>query len=102
MTDGSLGQPFAAYLRGLRHFTVLEADKPSVLAQTKRNLQGDLRLGHCYILYTESDEQLFFEHGLGKFLARVPGQIRVGVGVASRSATSFATYPAAQDRKSVV
>src|SRR5919199_6351457 len=69
VTDGGSGQPFVEYLRGFRHFTVLETDTPGVLAQSKRSLQGALQLGRRYILYTESDKQLFFEHGLGKFLA---------------------------------
>jgi hypothetical protein len=96
VTDGGSGQPFVEYLRGFRHFTVLEADRPGVLAQTKRSLQGALQLGSRYILYTESDKQLFFERGLGEFLARAPSEERVGVVVASRSAATFATYPISQ------
>jgi hypothetical protein len=96
VTDGGSGQPFVEYLRGFRHFTVLETDTPGVLAQSKRSLQGALQLGSRYILYTESDKRLFFEHGLGEFLARAPSQRQVGVVVASRSAASFATYPASQ------
>jgi hypothetical protein len=96
VTDGGSGQSFVEYLRDFRHFTVLKADTPGVLAQTKRSLQGALQLGSRYILYTEPDKQLFFEHGLGEFLARAPSERQVGVVVASRSAASFATYPASQ------
>jgi hypothetical protein len=96
VTDGGSGQPFVEYLRRFRHFTGLEANRPGVLAQIKWSLQGALQLGSCYILYTESDKQLFFEHGLGEFLARAPSAKRVGVVVASRSATTFATYPVSQ------
>jgi hypothetical protein len=53
VTDGGSGQSFVEYLRGFRHFTVFQADKPGVLAQTKRSLEGALQLGSRYILYTE-------------------------------------------------
>jgi hypothetical protein len=96
VTDGGSGQPFVEYLRGFRHFTVLEADAPGVLAQTKRSLQRALQLGSRYVLCTESDKQLFFEHDLGEFFARAPRQSQMGVVVASRSARSFATYPISQ------
>ncbi len=96
VTDGGSGQAFVEYLRGFRHFTVLEADRPGVLGQTKRSLQRALQLGRRYVLYTESDKQLFFAHGLGAFLARAPSQSQVGVVVAGRSPASFATYPASQ------
>jgi hypothetical protein len=96
VTDGDSGQSFVKYLRGFRHLTVLQADTPGVLSQTKRSLEGTFQLGSRYILYTESDKQLFFEHGLGEFLACAPSEGRVGVVVASRSAASFATYPASQ------
>jgi hypothetical protein len=96
VTDGGSGQAFVEYLRCFRLFTVLETGRPGVLAQTKRSLQGALQLGRRYILYTESDKQLFFQHGLREFVARAPARERVGVVVASRSAASFATYPASQ------
>jgi hypothetical protein len=96
VTDGGSGLSFVEDLRGFRHFTVLQTDQPGVLAQIKRSLQGALQLGSRYILYTESDKQLFFEHGLGEFLARAPTEGRVGVMVAARSPASFATYPASQ------
>lgn len=67
-----------------------------MLAQTKRSLHGALQLGSRYILYTESHKRLFFEHGLGEFLAHALIQSQVGVVVASRSAASFATYPTSQ------
>jgi hypothetical protein len=96
VTDGGSGQPFVEYLRGFRHFTVLETDTPGVLAQIKQSLQSALQLGSRYVLYTESDKLLFFEQSLGAFLARAPRQGHVGVVVAARSAASFATYPPSQ------
>jgi hypothetical protein len=96
VTDGGLGQPFVEYLRGFRHCTVLEADRPGVLAQTRRSLQGALQLGRRYILYTESDKQLFFEHGLGKFLPHARSRSQIDVMVAARSTASVVTYPASQ------
>jgi len=102
VTDGGSGRPFVEYLRGFRHFTVLETDSPGVLAQSKRSLQGALQLGSRYILYTESDKHLFFEEGLGEFLAQAPSLSQVGVVVASRSAASFATYPASQQHTETV
>ncbi|HEX2184054.1 MAG TPA: hypothetical protein VHN78_00940 [Chloroflexota bacterium] len=96
VTDGGSGRPLVEYLRGFRHFTVLEADHPGVLAQTRRSLRGALRLGSRYILYAESDKQLFFAHGLGAFLAHARRQRQIGVMVVARSPASFATYPASQ------
>jgi hypothetical protein len=58
-------------------------------------LQATLQLGGDYILYTESDQQGFFEWGLRDFMARAPSQSQVGV-IAARSAASFGTYPASQ------
>jgi hypothetical protein len=96
VTDGGSGQAFVEYLRRFPQFTVLEADRPGVLAQSVRSLQAALRLRSRYILYTEPDKKLFFDRGLRAFLARIPSQGRVGVVVAARSAASFATYPASQ------
>lgn len=96
ITDGGSGVDLIDHLSSFPNFTVLKSTKPGVLAQIKRSLEAASKIGARFILYTESDKKLFFEHGLREFISQAPDEDQIGVILASRSEASFATFPESQ------
>ena len=96
ITDGGSGRELINYLSGFSNFKVFESDQPGVFAQSKWSLKHACDLGAEYLLYTEPDKKLFFEHRLGEFISEAPNDDQVGVALPSRTVESFSTYPESQ------
>ena len=96
ITDGGSGRSFIDYLKSFPNFAVFASEAPGVFAQIKRSLQAAGERGARFILYTESDKELFFKRQLSDFISQAPSDDQVGVVLASRSADSFRTYPRSQ------
>ena len=96
VTDGGSSKPFIDFLHGLSPFNVFAAGAPGVWPQARRSIQAADEAGARFILYTEPDKREFFQDGLQEFITGAPGDDTVGIVLASRSAPSFATFPAFQ------
>jgi hypothetical protein len=96
VTDAGSGEEFLSFLRGFPNFTVFEADKPGLWPQIRRSLMAAHESERAFIFYTESDKRDFFRDHLIQFLADAPDDENIGVALATRSAASFATFPAFQ------
>ncbi|HZS06283.1 MAG TPA: hypothetical protein VFD58_15685 [Blastocatellia bacterium] len=96
ITDGGSGPQFIDYLSSFPGFKVSGLTQPGVVAQMKSSLKTAAVFGTRFILYTESDKNLFFQHKLADFLSQAPDDDRCGIILASRSAASFSTYPESQ------
>ena len=96
ITDGGSKSSFLDFLRSFPHFTVLQAEGRGVWAQAKKSVQAAAAFGSPFILYTEPDKHDFFLKALLDFISQAPSDDQVGIVLASRSATGFATFPAFQ------
>jgi hypothetical protein len=96
VADGGSDPAFLAAIRELPHVTVVTPERPGVVGQTRASLKAALGMGTDFIVYTESDKRHFFEHRLRAFIEAMPEDDGLGVGIASRDAASFATFPATQ------
>jgi len=98
VTDGGSGAAFTDFLRVLPHVTLCEPAERGLWAQVRRSLAAAEGAGRRFILYTEPDKRDFFRGGLGEFLSEAPDGEEVGVVLASRSESSFSTFPEFQRR----
>ena len=96
ITDGGSGPQFIEFLRRVPNFHIFNAARAGVLPQLKQSLLAAQDSGADFILYTEPDKKLFFEGKLHGFISAAPSDESVGIVLASRSAGSFATFPAFQ------
>jgi hypothetical protein len=94
--DGGSGGDFLGYLRTLSRTTLVPPSGTGLVAQVKGSLRAAQATGARFVLYTEPDKRAFFEQKLGTFLGRAPLDDNVGVVIAGRSSSSFATYPRTQ------
>lgn len=93
IADGGSGSDFIDYLKSFPNFTVHAFEEPNLPAQTRWSLTTASSLGTEYVLYTESDKKLFFEHGLNEFIEQADDSAKASVSLASRTAESFLTFP---------
>jgi hypothetical protein len=96
VTDGGSGQEFLNFLKSFPQFTLLTSQARGVWAQAKSSLQAAFSAGSAFICYTEPDKGDFFRTALSSFLAAAPDQDPAGILLASRSASSFTSFPAFQ------
>lgn len=96
VADGGSGPSFLLRLKELPKLTLVEAGRSDVFSQARLSLTAASEMGAEYVLYTEPDKEWFFEHALSEFVSAAQDFARAGVVFPSRSAESFATYPASQ------
>jgi hypothetical protein len=96
VADGGSSSRFVSSLRRVPHLTFAEPEGRGLVPQVKAALAAAARLQYEFILYTESDKQMFFEQKLERFLLNPPAADDVGVVIAARSDESFATFPRTQ------
>lgn len=94
--DGGSGADFTSFLRSLPRTTLVPSSGAGLVEQVKASVRAARASGAGFVLYTESDKQTFFEQKLEAFLTRARLGEGVGIVLASRSSTSFATYPRTQ------
>jgi hypothetical protein len=94
------GSP-AAFVDGLSRIpklTLTPPDHPGLVGQVKASVRKARESGSAYILYLESDKELFVRGPMAPFLEPAIAQPDTGVILASRSRHSFDTFPAFQRR----
>jgi hypothetical protein len=96
ITDGGSNASFLQFIKGIPHFTLLQAEGKGVYAQAKNSLLAAYKSGKPFIFYTEPDKETFFRTSLAQLLQNVQADDKLGVCTASRSAEGFATFPAFQ------
>ena len=87
---------FEDRLRELPGFQVCQPSSPGLVAQVQASVAAAARFDRRFILYVEPDKTFFFERRMRPFLDAVPDRDTLGVAIASRTATSFATFPPMQ------
>jgi hypothetical protein len=96
VADTGESATFLDYLKSAGTFSVTVPRPGGMIGQVKASFDLAARLGPDRILYTEPDKELFFSHGLEKFLQRASEHARAGVVLAARSDESYATFPPLQ------
>jgi hypothetical protein len=96
IADGGSGDAFLSFARSLPQTTIVNPTERGLVPQVNASLGGTLRLLPRFILYAESDKQMFFEQKLARFLLEAPLGDDVGVVLAARSEASFQTFPPTQ------
>ena len=94
--DRDSGPAFRDFLESQRPIKVVPPGGPTLVGQVQASLAAAAETGADFILYTESDKELFFATGLDPFLDRLDLQPRTGATLAARSEASFSTFPALQ------
>ncbi len=98
VADGGSNRDFVEFLKA-ENFLVLRPKRKGLVAQVQESLKAAARnFSRPYILYTEPDKLPFFENGLRQFVADVPSQPSLAVGIAARDRKSFLTFPEYQQR----
>ena len=93
VADRGSSRTFTEFLAARPQFAVAAPREPSLVSQVQASLRTALQTGCEFILYTESDKELFFRNGMREFIRQAPRGHDVGVVVAARSESSFATFP---------
>jgi hypothetical protein len=96
VSDGGSSRDFIASLRRLANLTLVDPQGRGLVAQIKASLRAAAETHARFILYSESDKRMFFEHKLARFVAEAPMTEGVGVVISGRSEASFATFPRTQ------
>jgi hypothetical protein len=92
VADSGRTPAFSAFLASKPELTVI-VEGGGLVAQVEASLQLACGFGSRFVLYAESDKELFFE-GLERFAGRAAR--RGGLTIAARSPRSFGTYPRTQ------
>jgi hypothetical protein len=96
VSDGGSPESVVDFIRGLANVSLVAPRGRGLVAQIRAALPAAALLGTRFVLYSESDKALFFEHHLADFIAQAPEDDEVGVVLASRTPKSFATFPPLQ------
>lgn len=96
VADKGSGAAFRDFLESHGQFTVVPPGGPSLVGQVQASLAAAAATGADFILYTESDKELFFREALPDFLERADLHPRAGAVLAARSDAGFSTFPPLQ------
>ena len=96
VADGGSSERFVSSLRQVPNLTLVDPEGRGLIAQIKASLGAAAKAHPRFILYAESDKQMFFEQKLARFLAEATIADDVGVVISARNEASFETYPRTQ------
>ena len=96
VVDRGSSQDFISFLKSLPNSIVLTSSATGLMGQVQLSVATASELGTKYILYTESDKNLFFQTQLHQFIAEASGDESTGLFVAARTPDSFKTFPGYQ------
>jgi len=99
VADAGTDSAFTEFLSRLPGFHVTVPSEGGLVAQVTASIDRAAVFNTPFILYTEPDKALFFEHGVRAFIRRAEEHHQgseLGVALASRSVESFNTYPPMQ------
>ena len=94
ITDATSAENFRAHLGRVPNCRVTAAHIPDVWAQTKSSLMTACSTKAKFILYTESDKELFFSGALQTFITAAPDT--AALVFPARSTPSLRTFPESQ------
>jgi hypothetical protein len=98
VADGGSPAALLENLSRIPQLTLAPPDHPGLVGQVKASVRSARQTSSSYILYLESDKELFVRGPLRQFLASAADEEGAGVILASRSPRSFATFPPFQRR----
>jgi hypothetical protein len=96
VADRGTSAAFSQRLKPLPGFRVTTPAKPGLVPQVQSCIALAATFRTPFILYVESDKELFFENRLRDFIRQAADHNDVGVVLASRSDKSFQTFPEVQ------
>ncbi len=96
VSDGGSPASVVDFIRALPNVSLVAPKGRGLVPQIRAALPAAAQLKTRFVLYSESDKALFFEHHLAEFIAQAPDDDEVGVVLASRTPKSFATFPPLQ------
>jgi hypothetical protein len=98
VADGGSPAAFVDRLSRIPHLTLTPPDHPGLIGQVKASVRKARESGSAYILYLESDKELFVSGPMTHFIESAIAEPDTGVILASRSRHSFETFPPFQRR----
>jgi hypothetical protein len=92
-SDGGSSPAFLHEMSQLPGVTLVPAEHHGMIGQVRASVHRSRALERPWVLYLESDKELFVTEWLGEFLHRAAGHPQAEVIVAARSERAFATFP---------
>lgn len=93
ITDAGSTPTFVAFLQSIPNFYVSKQPVKGVYFQAKNSLLAAYETGVDSIFYTEPDKEDFFRSSIAGMLDAIEEDQQLGIAIASRSETGFATFP---------
>src|SRR5260221_967823 len=93
VVDRGSNLEFVNFLKSLPNCIVLKSSATGLIGQVQLSIATASELGTKFILYTESDKNLFFQTQLDQFIAAASDDEATGLFVAARTPDSFKTFP---------
>lgn len=93
ITDGGSNESFLQFIRGIPHFTLLQAKEKGVFAQARNSLAAAYETDRPFVFYTEPDKESFFQGAIQNLMDEARADDSLGIYLASRSGKGFATFP---------
>lgn len=98
VSDGGSSAAFLDCLSRIPQLALTPPEHPGLVGQVKASVRMARESGSAYILYLESDKELFVSGPMTDFIDRAIAEPDTGVILASRSRRSFDTFPPFQRR----
>jgi hypothetical protein len=98
VSDGGSSAAFLDSLSGIPQLALTLPEHPGLVGQVKASVRMARESGSAYILYLESDKELFVTGPMTNFIESAIAEPDTGVILASRSRRSFDTFPPFQRR----
>ena len=98
VADGGSRAAFLDSLSRIPNLTLTPPDHPGLIGQVKASIRMAREAGSDYILYLESDKELFVSGPMTNFVESATVEPDTGAILASRSRHSFETFPPFQRR----
>jgi hypothetical protein len=96
--DGGSRPSFVEALSRVQNLTLASSEHSGLIGQIKASVRAARTRSAGYILYVEPDKEQFVSGALDAFISKALERENAGVVLASRSSSSFATFPAFQRR----
>lgn len=96
VADGGNSAAFTDFVDRLPGVVLTAPARGGLVGQMQASMAAAAAFDRPFVLYTEPDKESFFARHLRQFLDRAPEQDDVGIVVASRSSSSFETFPTMQ------
>lgn len=92
-SDGGSSTAFVHEMSRLPNLTLVPSQHEGMIGQVRASVHGSRALERPWVLYLESDKELFVKEWLGEFLQKAARHEQAEVIVAARSGRALATFP---------